>query len=61
MESRIAAVAGAEIYGYQTVIPASKGAWINVPQKTFDQTYQDQDNKCGGGIYWVSIDPPRLE
>ncbi|KAA1110377.1 hydrolase 76 protein [Puccinia graminis f. sp. tritici] len=48
----LATVGGAEIYGAESIMPGSKGSWMTLAQKTYDQTYQQWDNGCGGGIYW---------
>ncbi|WAQ83208.1 hypothetical protein PtA15_3A577 [Puccinia triticina] len=40
---------GAEFYGANSI----KGPWITPAQKTYDQTYQQWDDGCGGGIYWL--------
>ncbi|POV97964.1 hypothetical protein PSHT_14286 [Puccinia striiformis] len=45
-------IGGAEIYGADSIMPGAKGPWIKLAQKTFDQTYQQWDDGCGGGIYW---------
>ncbi|OAV89441.1 hypothetical protein PTTG_05992 [Puccinia triticina 1-1 BBBD Race 1] len=48
----LATIGGAEIYGADSIMPGSKGPWITLAQKTYDQTYQQWDGGCGGGIYW---------
>lgn len=48
----LATIGGAEIYGADSIMPGAKGPWIKLAQKTFDQTYQQWDDGCGGGIYW---------
>lgn len=50
---RAPVVAGAEIYGPDTIMGASEGPWITSAQRTFDQAYQQWNEICGGGIYWV--------
>lgn len=54
-------VAGAEVYGPSTNMPGANGPWMTAATKTFDQAYQQWDNKCSGGIYWVrlSLSPAR--
>ncbi|KAG0148353.1 hypothetical protein CROQUDRAFT_694779 [Cronartium quercuum f. sp. fusiforme G11] len=47
----LATVSGAEIFGPRTDMPGG-GPWIEVAHKTYDQTYEQWDNECGGGIYW---------
>jgi hypothetical protein len=49
------AIGGAEIYGADSTMPGAKGPWMTLAQKTYDQTYQQWDDGCGGGIYWVGI------
>lgn len=31
----------------------SGGIWYTTAQKTYDQVWEDWDETCGGGIYWV--------
>ncbi|PLW39889.1 hypothetical protein PCASD_07916 [Puccinia coronata f. sp. avenae] len=45
-------IGGAEIYGADSTMPGAKGPWMTLAQKTYDQTYQQWDDGCGGGIYW---------
>lgn len=34
-------------------MPGSSGPWMTLAQKTYDQAWQQWDEGCGGGIYWV--------
>lgn len=52
-----AVIAGAEIFGPSTVMPSTSGGlWYTTAQKTYDQVWEDWDDQCGGGIYWVRQD-----
>ncbi|PLW57165.1 hypothetical protein PCANC_03107 [Puccinia coronata f. sp. avenae] len=48
----LAVVGGAELYGPQAQMGSSKGDWISLASKTYDQTGAQYDSRCGGGIYW---------
>lgn len=48
----LAAIGGAEIYGAGSIMPGSKGPWMTLAQKTYDQADEQWDGQCGGGIYW---------
>lgn len=48
----LAAVAGAEIYGKDAVMPGGL-TFLKVAQNTYDEAWQQWDTtQCGGGIFW---------
>jgi len=47
-----AVIAAVELYGLNATLPNSNETWINLADKTFQEAGSQQDDKCGGGIYW---------
>ncbi|WAQ83228.1 hypothetical protein PtA15_3A597 [Puccinia triticina] len=45
-------ITGAELFGPNAQMAGGNGDWISLATKTYDQVWAQNDNKCGGGIYW---------
>ncbi|KAL8280357.1 hypothetical protein RQP46_007274 [Phenoliferia psychrophenolica] len=50
----LAVIGGAELYGPSTTMPSTSGGdWFTTARKTYEEAWEQWDDKCGGGIYWA--------